>query len=184
MPQRPSENTVSLASVKLTFTLPDDFGTGWAYSHLFNHRRETENFAHQALWRIEGLDETNLYVGTSCSASFIVESMSEASAIEARLQALVEAFPARVQRQTCARGMHYAETIVSEWVDDEDDPVVDNVPLALYLVKFVPLGNEHPAVDGRGIEELERSFHYAGTVNEAMARILPGVRQEGRAARP
>lgn len=156
---------VTLSQMALTFSLPDDFGSGWDYENITLYgpghawagsynRQENANFAHEALHRIQGIDQTSLYVGTSCTARFVVEKIEEASEIQSRLQALVDAFPRRENREITVRGSHFYDAEVTEYDRVADEEVI-RMPFLAYLAKHVPLAAEtHPALKGEDIATL------------------------------
>jgi hypothetical protein len=152
---------VSLSQLTLTFSLPDDFGSGWDYRKVMLYgaghawagsynRDENENFAHETLHRMPGVDQTSLHVGTSCTVSFMVNNINEASEIQLRLQAIVDAFPQRESRDITVRGSHFYDSEVTE--HDAAGKEVIQMPFLAYLAKHVPLAaSTHPALEGEDI---------------------------------
>ncbi|WP_157896770.1 hypothetical protein [Acidovorax carolinensis] len=155
---------VALSSTTLTFALPDDFGRGWDYTRVVLHaashawagsydRSVNENFAHEALQRVTGIDGSSLYVGMNCTATFQVNSISEASAIQSRLQEIVDAFPPRDNRDITVRGSNYFDSVVTEY--DAAGEETGCIPFRAYLATRVPLATTtHPALAGEDIPAL------------------------------
>ncbi|HDR9758719.1 hypothetical protein KDX16_32020 [Burkholderia vietnamiensis] len=175
------ERKVSLASMSLKFQLPDDFGAGWDYRRVICYpqghayagsydRDEIGNFAHDALGRIEGLSESALYVGANCNATFEVDSLAEANGIETALQRIVDAFPVRPERHIDIRGANHWDSRVSEYFDDQENSVVEDVPFRAYLVQHVPLSSEHAAIDGASTDDVLAEY---GICAKASASISP-----------
>lgn len=120
-----SAHRVTLTTTTLTFSLPDDFGRGWDYTHVHLYgahhqwagsydRSEVRNFAHDALSRIAGVGSSSLYEGISCTVSFDVDSIEKATAIQQELQTLVDAFPAREEREISVCGAHNFDSEATE----------------------------------------------------------------------
>ena len=150
--------SVALAATTLTFSLPIDFGKGWEYSNAILYgashawagsynKTESENFAHEALMLLPEIESSYLHVGLNCNVDCKVTALSDVAAIMGRLQAVVDAFSVRPEREISVRGSNFYDCKVTEY--DPNDPeieVVSNMPYLSYLAKYVPLAEQRPAL--------------------------------------
>lgn len=160
------QRSVELGATTLTFSLPDDFGTGWEYTNVSLYgashawagsynKSENENFAVDVLMNLSGIESSSIFVGQSCTVDFKVNTISEAEAIQLRLQAVVDAFPAVPERQISVRGSNFFDSKVTE--HDANDPeieLVSDMPYLQYLAKYIPMAETLPALIGCDLKEL------------------------------
>lgn len=158
--------SVALAETTLTFSLPDDFGMGWEYTNVRLYgqhhawagsydKSESGNFAHEALMQLPEVTSAYLQVGLTCNVDVKVNAIAEAAAIQSRLQAVVDAFAVRPERQICVRGSNFYDSQVTEHdANDPDIEVVSDMPYLRYLAKCVPLAESLPALSGHDLAAL------------------------------
>lgn len=161
-----NQRTVSLSGTTVTFTLPDDFGQGWDYTNVSLYgashawagsynKSEGENFAHEVLLQMPEIESSYLAVGLDCNVKCTIADLSEAAAIQTRLQAVVDAFSVRPAREISIRGSNFYDGKVTEY--DANDPeieVVSDMPYLNYLAKYVPLAETLPALSGHDLDAL------------------------------
>ena len=180
---------VSLAETTLTFSLPDDFGLGWEYTNMrlygAHHawagsydKSESANFAHDALMQLPEVQSSYLCIGLTCNVDCKVTALTEAAAIQSRLQAVVDAFENRPERQISVRGSNFYDARVTE--HDANDPeieVVSDMPYLNYLAKYVPLAEALPALSGHDLEALrsEADAHQQAKVADKDDSPSPGM---------
>lgn len=141
-----AERKVLLASSTLNFSLPENFGFGWDYDTPWD--RQPQNFAYDAVLRMNGVTGAEFFRTPGGSVSFRVDSLDAAKMIETELQRIVEAFPVRSERWIVVVGDDYSDATVSERLPHAQEYIVRGLPFRAYLVKHVPLACGHPAIDG------------------------------------
>lgn len=159
---------VLVGGLSATLTLPDDFGEGWEYRNvrLFGQGHayagsyqgeDLENFAHDALQRIDGIAETTICPGLDCRVRIEYQDFSEVEVMRSKLQALVDAFPPRKGPDVTVRGSNFYDSKVTLCDLAGDDDESEPIPLREYLVAHVPMANTHPAVSFDGVIDPELS---------------------------
>ena len=161
------DRKVVVGQLKATLELPDDFGEGWDYrnvrlfasGHVYAGSYSGEelcNFATEALDRLPGLNEVTLYKGLRCAVTVEYERVEEITALQAKLQAIVDAFPPRTQPDITVRGSSYLDAVVTEQdPSDLDDEGTAPVSLRVYLATRVPMPETHPAISYEGVIDAE-----------------------------
>lgn len=161
-----ASRSVSVIGLCATLALPDDFGEGWEYRRvrLFSEGHayagsyqgeDLENFAHEALGRIDGISESTIYPGF-CSVQIEYKEFSEVEAMRRKLQELVDAFPPRRGPDVTVRGSNYYDSKVTLCdLSGDDEAESAPIPLREYLVAHVPMASTHPAVSFDGVIDAE-----------------------------
>lgn len=91
-----------------------------------------------------------------CAVTVEYEQVDEITALQAKLQAIVEAFPPRTQPDITVRGSSYLDAVVTEQdPSDLDGEGTAPVSLRVYLATRVPMPETHPAISYEGVIDAE-----------------------------